>query len=283
MLAWKWWRDCRGRVLLYCGAAAAFGVLAALDATAYNWWMENFKSDPQRNQFYVYLAWNRVFYGLLSPAYYGAAWTGIALALSSIGKDYASPGASFLLTRPQSRTAMVWVDCALAVGAVAMTGALLVGSAMAVAVRELPYIRPEALVTLLPMVIAIAMAIYGLTMFWIVATRNAVKGVELTLATILTASLVPGAALEWWHIAWPETAQRWMLKIFEWQPMYSYWIDHPHPIQRGFVRRLIYTDSWRPVVYHSLEPYPIGVLAVWIGVGLALIYASQKILEHREV
>lgn len=284
MLAWKWWRDCRGRVILYCVAAVTFGVLAALDATAYNWWMEDLRSDPRRYGFYVFLAWSRIHYGLLSPAYYGAAWTGIALAISSIGKDYAGPGASFLLTRPQSRPAMIWVDCGLSVGAVVLSGALLIGSAMAVAVRELPFIRPEALLAMLPTVIGIAIGIYGLTMFWIVATRSAVKGVELTLATILTASLVPGAALEWWHIAWLESAQRWMLKIFDWQPVYWYWITQVHPIRRiGAIRFIIYGDNSQQVMYHSLEPYPIEVLVIWIGVGLALIYASQKILEYREV
>ena len=284
MLAWKWWRDCRGRVLLYFAAAVTFGVLSAYDATAYNWYMENLRADPQRYQFYVYLAWNRIFYGLLAPAYYGAAWTGIALALSSIGKDYASPGASYLLTRPQSRISMVWIDCAMTVGAVVLAGALLVGSAMAIAVRQLPFIRPEALLVLLPTVIGIALAIYGLTMFWIVATRSAVRGVELTLATIVTVSLVPGAAREWWHIAWPETVQRWALTIFAWQPIYSsYLITRVHPPHRAGTRFIIYADNYRQVVYRSIEPYPLGVLVIWIGVGLALIYASQKILEHREV
>src|SRR5512141_3238276 len=99
MLAWKWWRDCRGRVLLYFAAAVAIGVISTLDATAYNSWIDWYRSDPQRYQFYIFLSWSRISYGLMSSVLYGAVWTGLVLAISSIGKDYASPGASFLLTR----------------------------------------------------------------------------------------------------------------------------------------------------------------------------------------
>jgi hypothetical protein len=283
MLAWKWWRDCRGRVLLYFGAAIAIGVFSTLDATSsYRWWMENYISNPARYQFYVFLLWSQVTYGLLASAIYGAVWTGLALAISSIGKDYASSGASFLLTRPQRRPAMLWIDFAFAIGTVAIAGALLEGSAIAVAARALPAIRTVQLMGLLPTLVAVAAAVYGLTIFWIVVTRSATKGIELSVATMMTVSLLPGALLEWWHIAWPEAVRGWMLKMFEWRPTVSYWITRVHPRQPSG-RYLYYAGDFQPMMYRSLEPYPIAALAVWIGLALALVYASQKIVEYREV
>jgi len=287
MLAWKWWRDCRGRVLLYFGAAIAIGVFSALDATTYNWWMDNYRVDPQRYQFYVFLAWSRISYGLVSSVLYGAVWTGLVLAISSAGRDYASAGVSFLLTRPQRRSAMLWVDFGFAVCTVAIAGVLLEGSAIAVAARVLPSIRTVELLGLLPTLVAVAAAVYGVTIFWTVVTRSAAKGIELSVATMVTVSLVPGAILEWWHIAWPEAIQGWMLKMFDWRPAYSYWIFHVHPrtpVGHTAIRRyIIYADDYRPMIYRSLEPYPIAELAIWIGLALALVYASQKILEYREV
>ena len=281
MLAWKWWRDCRGRVLLYCGAALAFGVLAALDATAYNSWMDWYKHDSQRYQFYVFLSWTRISYGLIYPAYYGAVWIGLALAISSVGRDYASLGVNFLLTRPRLRASMVWADFGMTAAAVVMSGVLLFGSAIAVAARVLPYLRTEELIAMLPPMTAAAIVTYGLTMFWIAVTRSAAKGLELSLATMLTVRLAPGALLEWWHIRWPDLVTSWMWKIFEWQPVYSYWIQNPY--RRSMVGRYTTYAATRPVMYQNLEPYPIAELAIWIGLGLALVYATQKIMERREV
>lgn len=280
MLAWKWWRDCRGRVLLYFGAALAFGILAALDATAYSSWMDWFKRDSQRYQFYIFLSWTRISYGLIYPAYYGAVWIGLALATSSVGRDYASPGANFFLTRPRPRAAMLWVDCGMTLAAVVISGALLVGSAIAIAAGVLPYLRTQELVGMLPPLTAVAIVAYGLTMLWTTLTGSTVKGLELSLATMLTVRLAPGALLEWWHIRWPNAATGWMWKIFDWQPMYSYWVQTPYrPSEAGHIHYI----ATRPVMYQSLEPYPIAELAIWIGLGLALVYATQKIIERREV
>ena len=280
MLAWKWWRDCRGRVILYLGAALAFGVLAALDATVFNWWMLRYGNDPVRLHFYMFLTWNRIGYSLSSPTTLGAAWMGLALAISSMGRDYASPAGSFLLTRPRSRVAMLWLDWALSQGTVILAAALLIGSAVAVALRVLPFINELQLWTAFPIAVAIGVVVYGLTLFWTVATRNAVRGVELTIATILVATLSPSALLEWWHIAWPDHVQRWMMRIFEWSSVQWYWLDH---VSRRQDPKVAHGFISTPMVYHTIEPYPFAALAIWIGLGLALTYATQKIMERREV
>jgi hypothetical protein len=278
MLAWKWWRDCRGRVILYCVGALVMGVFAAIDGTAFSAWIERFKGDPQRYQFYVFLTWNRVGYGLESPATWGAIWMGLALAITSFGRDYASPAASFMVTRPRRRIAMLWTDWALTQATVVIAAALLVGSAVLITSRLLPDLgRASELWVMFPPAIALAVTVYGLALFWTAATRSAVRGVELSIATMLVFTLAPGALLEWWHIAWPDRLQNWMLQLFGWRSLHSYWIDNPF---RTSIRANYYA---RPVIYHSLEPYPIAALAIWIGLGLALTYATQKIMERREI
>lgn len=280
MLAWKWWRDCRGRAFVYWGAALALGVLTAVDATTFRWWMEQFRHDPQRVNFYLYLTWSRIGYNLAALAWLGAVWMGLALAISSLGRDYASPAAAFLLTRPRSRTAMLWTDWAMTQGTVVVAAAMLLGSASVVAGRALPLIHAEDLWVWFPTAIAVAIAVYGLALFWTAATRSAVRGVELAIATMLVLSWSPAALLEWWHIAWPDRAQSWMLRIFEWRPVYSYWIENPFRPRAG---AHVADNYLKPVMYQSLEPYPLGALVMWIGLGLALTYATQKMMERREV
>lgn len=279
MLAWKWWRDCRGRVLLYCAAAAAFGALAAVQGSMFRGWVQN-AGDPRRLSFYQFLSWVTIRGNIEAIAFWGGAWMGLALGISSIGRDFASPAASFLMTRPRSRIAMLWADWALSTLAVISVAALLIGTAAALAARTLPFIYPSELFVVFPTMAITGMVVYGLTLFWTAVTRSAVRGVELSIATMLTVNLAPGALLEWWHVAWPEVVQHWMLRIFSWTPVYSYWVENPFRHRVG----TRYVDYYlRPVMYHSLEPYPFAVLAIWIGIGLALTYATQKIMERREV
>jgi hypothetical protein len=280
MLAWKWWRDCRGRVLLYFVAALAIGIFAALDATSFNWFAERFRDDPQRLRFYVFLTWTRVEYNLSSPAMFGSVWIGVALAISSFGKDYASPATAFLLTRPRRRLVMLWTEWLMALLTIVVAAGCLLGSASLVAARGLPYLDARGLWAMFPSMIALAITVYGLTLFWTAATRSAVKGVELSIATMLIASLAPGALLSWWHIAWADRVQSWMVRIFDWRPVYSYWINNAFRTPWNHVGRGYYNN---PVMYRSVEPYPLGALAIWIGLGLALAYATQKIMERREV
>ena len=269
MLAWKWWHDCRGRACVYLGAALALGVLAALDATAFNWWIYQFR-DSQRLNFYLYLSWSRIGSNLSSPAWLGAMWMGLALAISSLGRDYASPAGAFLLTRPRSRIAVLWTDWAMSVVLILAAGAALIGGAAAMALRSLPWISNAGLWTLLPSMFAVGMVVYALALFWTVVTRSASRGIELSVATMLIASLAPGALLEWWHIGWPDEVQKWMTRIFDWSPMYTYWIYSGHRLTG-------------PNMYRNPEAYPLATLAIWIGIGLALTYATQKIMERREV
>ena len=284
MLAWKWWRDCRGRVLVYLGAALAFGVLAALDATSFSAWVERYRYDPGRFEFYLYLMWNRMGYALSSPAWLGAVWMGLALGVTSLGRDYASASASFLLTRPQSRVAMLWIDWAMTQAAIVFAAALMVGSAAVIAARSLPLVDASELFWIFPTSIVVALAVYGMTLFWAVTTRSAVKGVELTVASILVVSLAPGALLDWWHIAWPENLRHWMMTIFDWTPKHLYWTANLVRVgarDSGLARPVF--AYGKPLMYTSLEPYPIAALMMWIAIGLALVYGTQKIIERREV
>jgi len=255
MYAWKCWRDSRDRVILYAAASLAVGILTGTTISswyrvqvAWEWFVR------PRNQGWnpALWAWSSGMISLdefLSPA---ALWAALSLGAVSVGREYGSGAMPFLLTRPASRKAFVWMDWGLGLTQMAAILTMMV-------VGILPFLgyTSRAYVwrswPLLPGCLVIGAALYGLTHFATALTGSSMKGLSATAAAILVYLLSPGALDEWWHFSTPLKFKNWSLNVSAWDWHNDRFILHGWP------------------------------LLMWLLVALAFPLLSQFVLERREV
>ena len=258
MYQWKAWHDCRTRVALYILVALSSGILFGLnvisDANLHRYWATVYAASHRpffNYDFYMdvpfwMLGWVVRQYGQIA-----ALLAGLSLGACSVGGEYGAGTMHFFLTRPDSRTNLIFTDWKIGLPAMV----IIVGGLAFPLVPFLALVHakgPGNVLAGLPALWVLGAAVYGLSYFTTLVAGSAARGLTLSVAVLLTYSFFPTALHEWWHSATLLRATEWTLRAF-------------------------HNNAW------PLDPFEWGATAFWLVVAAGFLGASLAWIRFREV
>jgi ABC-type transport system involved in multi-copper enzyme maturation permease subunit len=286
MYLWKAWHDSRARVVIYILAALSLGVLSGLAVmtqanyhaflmayVAYHrpagvplpvfnhYFNSDFYMDITFSALRYFMDYGRpldlttfVVYDWAFLVGYGLTpvlLASLSLGAVSVGREYAAGTMNFVLTRPGPRRNFVLTDWM-----VGLTAMVLIVSGLVFPVFPFLYAihakGPGNVLANLPALWVLGAAVYGLSHFTTTVAGSPAKGLILSVATVLTFSLLPTALHDWWHTDALLRATDWTLRIFHY-------------------------GSW------PLGPFDWSVTAFWLAVAAGFLGASLAWIRWREV
>lgn len=228
MYLWKTWHDSRTRVAIYILAALSIALLTGLNAVSWvNWhtvWLTFAGPKFGRNNwdFFGELTFHLLDWPVIGYGEVAALLAGLSLGVSGVGREYSAGTMHFVLTRPRARRNFVFSDWMTGLPAIV----IIVG---ALAYGVLPFLwfaharAPGNILIGLPGLWALGAAIFGLASFTTLVAGSALKGLVLSVATVLTYLFLPTALEEWWHADTLFKVQDWTLQILSVDSHHFHW------------------------------------------------------------
>jgi len=249
MYFWKYWRDGRTRII---GSAIALPVLFAFVTC-----IAVRLGDPGMIQKgavpLTSVAWSTATEVAFATcaSIFALIWGLMLGAAASLGEDFKEKTVDFLLVRPRRRRYWAWMGWWAGVCELSVMVALAVGASFGTVVYLTGHVQMWwPLATILPFALGGALA-YGLTYLMALVARSGRQGLSYGIGILFICLLLPTVASHYWNVNLP-----------------SIW---------GFM-----TAACRSLTGAS-GAFPFGALLFWTFIALVFPFASQLVLERREV